>query len=242
MYSEPSAPAAGPTLEPAAAPAAIGVARTRTYSRAEVLSDALVHLAGLVLALGAVPVLITLTAIWRGDAVGIVAVSVYGVTLIAMLLCSMLYNHLTRPGWTALLRRLDHSAIHFKIAGTYTPFALFSGTGTGLLAAIWAAAAGATALSCWMRSRPGVLGVGIGLGMGWAVVVGGRDMLAALPVPVVALMAAGGLLYSAGTPFLLVERMRFHNTIWHAFVVAGSILYFIAIFLLAATVPAPRPG
>ncbi|MHA6347130.1 PAQR family membrane homeostasis protein TrhA [Roseivivax sp. CAU 1761] len=226
-----------PSLSRPATPDPVPGAAQRAYSRAELLSDALVHLAGLVLALAAVPVLITLTAIWRGDALGIAAVSVYGVTLIAMLVCSLLYNHLTRPGWTDLLRRLDHSAIHFKIAGTYTPFALFSGTGTGLLTVIWTVAAAATALSCWMRARPGLLGVGIGLGMGWAVVVGGQDMLAALPVPVVALMIAGGLLYSGGTAFLLAERLRYHNTIWHGFVVAASTLYFVAIFLLAASVP-----
>ncbi|ETX28534.1 Hly-III family protein [Roseivivax isoporae LMG 25204] len=212
-------------------------AAPREYSRGERLSDAVVHLAGLVLALAAVPVLITLTAVWRGDAAGIAAVSIYGATLIAMLLCSLLYNHLRTPGWTPFLRRLDHSAIHFKIAGTYTPFALLSGAGGTLLAAIWVAAAAATLLVVLVRRRPTRTGVVVGLLMGWAVIVGGQDVIAALPWSVLGLMVVGGLLYSAGTPFLLAERLRYHNTIWHGFVVAASILFFVAVFLTAAAVP-----
>ncbi|SLN17473.1 hemolysin-III related [Roseivivax jejudonensis] len=211
----------------------------RAYSRAEEASDVVVHLAGLILALGAVPVLITLTAVWRGDAAGIAGVSVYGATLILMLLCSLLYNHVGRPRWTGLLRRLDHSAIHFKIAGTYTPFALLSGAGSGLLTVLWTAAAGATAMTFLLRDRNAVLGIAICLAMGWAVLLGGHDLLAVLPWSVIALMVAGGVIYSAGTLFLMAERMRFHNTIWHGFVVAASIVFFVAIFLVAALPPVP---
>ncbi len=206
----------------------------RPYTRAEEASDIVVHLAGLVLALAAVPVLITLTAVWRGDAAGVTGVSVYGATLIAMLVCSLLYNHVGRPRWTDLLRRLDHSAIHFKIAGTYTPFALLSGAGNGFLTVIWAAAAGATALSFLLRERPARLGIGIGLAMGWTVLLGAQDLLARLPASVIVLMIVGGVLYSAGTVFLVASQVRYHNTIWHAFVVTASILFYIAIFLCAA--------
>lgn len=210
------------------------VKTARPYSRGELASDVVVHVAGLILALAAVPVLITLTAVWRGDAAGITGVSIYGATLILMLLCSLLYNHVGRPHWTDLFRRLDHSAIHFKIAGTYTPFALFSGAGSGLLTAIWTAAAGATALSFILRDRSTLLGIGIGLGMGWAVLVGGQDVLARLPWSVVVLMIVGGTLYSAGTIFLALGRIRYHNTIWHGFVVIASIVFFVAVFLAAA--------
>jgi hemolysin III len=75
--------------------------------------------------------------------------------------------------------------------------------------------------------------------MGWAVLFGGGDVIAALPEPVFWLMLAGGVLYSLGTPFLLAARMRFHNTIWHVFVVAASVVFFAAIVThLAATATA----
>ncbi|ETW13408.1 hypothetical protein ATO8_05246 [Roseivivax marinus] len=206
----------------------------RPYTRAEMATDLVVHVAALVLALGAVPVLITLTAVWRGDAAGIAGVSVYGGTLILMLTASLAYNHLGIPSWAAVLRRLDMSAIHLKIAGTYTPFALLSGAGSGLLAAVWGAAGCATAVTLFRKSVPAGLAVGMCLVLGWAVVVGGWSLLAALPWSVIVLMVVGGVIYSAGTPFLLASDLRFHNTIWHGFVVTASIVFFVAIFLCAA--------
>ena len=201
----------------------------RPYDRAELALDAIVHLAGLALALAAVPVLITLTATMRGDAVGILAVSVYGASLIAMLSASLAYNHLPRPDWSDRLRRLDMAAIYLKIAGTVTPFALLSGTGQGFLLGMWTAALLATATAFLRRRRSTVLSVAIGLGMGWAVLLGGGDVIAKTSWPVFALILAGGVLYSLGTPFLMAERLRFHNAIWHGFVVAASVVFFVAI-------------
>ncbi|GGB01647.1 PAQR family membrane homeostasis protein TrhA [Allosediminivita pacifica] len=228
-----------PDESPLPAPVALD---RRPYSRAEFASDMIVHLAALALAVGAVPVLITLTAVWRGDAAGIAGVSIYGATLILMLTASLLYNHVGRPRWSALFRRLDMSAIHLKIAGTYTPFALLSGAGSGLLTVIWTAAAGAMALTLFVRSLPSGVAVGLCLGLGWAVVIGGQDIIAALPMSAIVLMVVGGVLYSVGTPFLMVSRLPFHNTIWHGFVVAASIVFFVAIFLVAAVPLEVMPG
>ena len=96
----------------------------RPYTRGERISDAVVHLAALTVALAAVPVLITLTAIWHGTFTGVLGVTVYGICLIAMLTASLAYNHVMHPGWQDRLRRLDMCAIYLKIAGTVTPFAL----------------------------------------------------------------------------------------------------------------------
>lgn len=201
----------------------------RPYDRAELFSDALVYIAGLILAVVAVPVLITMTAVLRGDATGIVAVSIYGVTLITMLSASLAYNHISEPRWQDALRRMDLSAIYLKIAGTVTPFGLLSGTGNTFLAAMWTAAVVATATTFLRRRRSTALSVGIGLTMGWAVVVGGGEVIATTTWPVFGLMLTGGLIYSLGTPFLLLERIRFHNAIWHGFVVTASVVYFVAV-------------
>ncbi len=202
---------------------------TRPYDRAERMSDAVVHLAGLILALAAVPVLITLTALLRGDVAGVAGVSVYGATLIAMLTASLAYNHVPSAEWNDTLRRFDLSAIYIKIAGTVTPFVLISGTGMLFLTAMWTAALVATATTFLRRRRSTALSVGIGLSMGWAVLIAGGGVIATTSWPVFVLMLAGGLLYSLGTPFLIMERLRFHNAIWHGFVVAASVVYFIAI-------------
>jgi hemolysin III len=208
-----------------------GTSDARPYDRVELLSDAVVHLAGLALAIVSVPVLITLAAVWRGDLAGVAGVSIYGATLIVMLTASLAYNHVYRPDWSDTLRRIDMSAIYLKIAGTVTPFALLSGTGAVFLAGIWSAAVVAAMTAFLRRRRSSAVSVSIGLGMGWAVLLGGGEVIATTTAPVFALMVTGGVLYSLGTPFLLLERMRFHNTIWHLFVVIASLVFFLAIAL-----------
>ena len=71
--------------------------------------------------------------------------------------------------------------------------------------------------------------------MGWGGVIAGGALLAALPVPVVVLMAVGGGLYTLGVVFYLWERLPFHNTIWHIFVLAASAVFFAAVAVLLAT-------
>jgi hemolysin III len=206
----------------------------RLYDRAERGLDAAIHLSALGAAAAAVPGLVIWAAIRHGGLGAVAGVALYGATLIAMLACSYLYNHLDRPHLTNRLRRLDMSAIFVKIAGTVTPFALLSGTGKILLATIWLAAALGVAAAVFLRRHPTFLSVAFGLGMGWGVLVAGRDVLASTSWSVLGLMLAGGLFYSLGTPFLMRERMRFHNAIWHGFVVAGSVAFFAAIALHAA--------
>lgn len=96
------------------------------YSRAERISDAAVHVAGILSALIAVPVLITLSVVWFGDPGTVMAASVYGATLLAMFCCSAVYNIVALPNWKDVLRRVDQSAIYLKIAGTYTPIAVMN--------------------------------------------------------------------------------------------------------------------
>ena len=203
------------------------------YSRAERISDAVIHVAGLSLVLMAVPVLIVVTALARGDALAMTGVSIYGGALFAMIFCSALYNISQSMDWgTArewLFKRLDHSAIYVKIAGTYTPFTLLSGHGMALTAVLWGAALAGVALKLFCPWRFRWLGLALYLAMGWAGVVAGQSLLAELPLAVVVLMVLGGGLYTGGVVFYLWERLPFHNTIWHGFVLAASLVFYAAV-------------
>jgi hemolysin III len=207
---------------------------SRNYTRAEYLSDAIVHVTGLTLALIAVPALIVAASLLRGDAPTLAGTAIYGLALILMLGCSALYNMVRRPDWAWLLKRLDHSAIYMKIAGTYTPFTLISGQGLALTAGLWGAALLGIGLKVADPVRFRWAGLALYLGMGWVGVLAGGALLAALPGPVVALMVAGGLLYTLGVVFYLWDRLPFHNTIWHVFVLAASAVFFAAVALLIA--------
>jgi hemolysin III len=205
---------------------------SRVYTRAEYVSDAVVHVAGLTLAALAVPALVVTAAVVRGDASALLGTSIYGVALLLMLGCSALYNMVRRPDWAWLLKRLDHSAIYMKIAGTYTPFTLISGQGVALTAGLWGAALLGIALKVTDPQRFRWPGLALYLGMGWGGVVAGGALFAALPVPVVILMGIGGGLYTLGVVFYLWERLPFHNTIWHVFVLTATAVFFAAVTLL----------
>lgn len=218
--------------------AAHSPAPPRLYSWAEDLSDAVVHIAGLAVVCIAVPVLIVLAALQRGDLTAMVGTSVYSGGLIAMILCSALYNMVRRPGWAWLLQRLDHAAIYLKIAGTYTAFVLLAGQGGMLALVVWAAAGVGVLLKAISPERFRPVALALYLGMGWAGVIGGGDLLAALPGVVVGLMLAGGAIYSLGVGFYLWQGLRFHYTVWHICVLAATLVFYAAV-LVAVISEAP---
>ncbi|ARC90461.1 Hly-III family protein [Rhodovulum sp. MB263] len=201
----------------------------RDYTRAERRSDAIVHVTGLTAAALGVPALVILAVVIRGDLSAIVAIAIYGAALCAMLGFSALYHMVRHPGWTPIFRRLDHSAIYWKIAGTYTPFTLLSGHGVTLLAGLWAAAMAGTGLRVFAPYRFRAVNLTLYPAMGWAGAVAGWSIFAALSAPVLGLVIAGGSLYTLGMIFYLWEKLPYHNTIWHVFVLIASMLFFAAI-------------
>jgi hemolysin III len=200
------------------------------YSRAERLSDAVVHLLGIVAALIAVPVLITLAVVLRGDAPAIASTALYGVALVTMLVFSALFHLTTRPGLRRVFRSLDHTAILCLIAATYTPFVLLSGAeARGLLLTLWIAALSGAALRAFAPDRLKLAAIALALAMGWAGLIGGGALFAALSTPVMVLITVGGVLYTLGVGFCVLERLRFHYTIWHVCVLAASAVFYAAV-------------
>ncbi len=201
-----------------------------TYSPAERRSDAAIHIAGVASAIIAVPTLITLTAIWYGDTTIVAAAVIYGLSLLAMLSCSALYNMARLPEWNAAFRRIDQSAIYLKIAGTYTPLAVLTGTHAGwFLTGIWGAALAGISLLHLRRDGPRWPSLVLYLGIGWAGVFFGQHVFAGLTPVGFNLLLAGGLIYTAGVAFFLWESLPFHYAIWHGFVLAATWLVYAAV-------------
>jgi hemolysin III len=208
-----------------------GQARYPVYSRTERLVDAVLHLLGILLSLIAVPVMVTLAVVWHGDLGTVGAALVYGASLIAMFTLSACY-HMVRHGRAKqFLRRLDHAAIYVKIAGTYTPFAvLLAGENmVPILSGIWGAALLGSVLKLTAPGRLETLSLAVYLAMGWGAVVLFGPVLDEIPRATFLMMLMGGGLYTLGVIFLYWDRLRFHNAIWHAFVLAASFTFYFAI-------------
>ncbi|MGM0584293.1 MAG: PAQR family membrane homeostasis protein TrhA [Pseudomonadota bacterium] len=224
----------GSEAAPPAAPGREGgIAPPVPCTRAERIADGIVHALGVTLALMAAPVLITLAVLLDGSGPMIAGVSIYSVGLLLMLGCSAAYHLTPMPTWREALRRLDHAAIYVKIAATQTPFAvMIGGAGAGwLLGSVWTAALGGAAAKLFWPHALRRLSMPLYLALGWAgvaLVLPGQDAVA-LDRSTVALVVVGGLLYTGGIAFLKAERLRFHNAIWHAFVLAATGVFYAAI-------------
>ena len=202
------------------------------YGRRERLADALVHLLGIAGSLAAVTALAIL-AVTRGlPASSAASLGIYGIGMVAVFCCSAAY-HLSREGRAkALLRRFDHAAIYIKIAGTYTPFALVKlgdTTGLVLLGLVWSITAVGAAAKLLLPGRLVAMSYVLYLAQGWAIVAVWEPFSSAVSTRVLVLLAAGGILYTVGVIFHLWEKLRFHNAIWHSFVLAASACHFAAI-------------
>lgn len=202
----------------------------RLYSRHEHLADTVVHVLGIVFAINA--------SVWllfhvTGISV-VVSVTVYCVGLLAMIGFSAAYNLVPqhRPS-KQVLRRLDHAAIFIMIAGTYTPFAVnrLGHSGTILLAIIWLAATFGVAVKVLFPRRFEMAALALYLGMGWMIVTVIAPLAQSMAAVDFWLLMAGGLVYSAGVVFYVIERIPYHKAIWHTAVLAAVVLQFSSIAL-----------
>jgi hemolysin III len=191
------------------------------------------HLVGASLALVGGAVLVTFAAM-DGDASKIVSYSVYGVTLFLLYLFSTLYHSLRGPA-KRVFRVLDHQAIYLLIAGTYTPLvlvALKGPLGWWMFGAIWGLAVFGMVLDALPR-RGRVVPLIVYLAMGWLCVFALDKIVAALPPASFALLLAGGIFYTSGIVFYVLDhRYSWFHGVWHLFVLAGSVSHYFSILLL----------
>ena len=194
--------------------------------------NAWTHLVGAVLALvGAVWLLLLASA--SGDSWKQVSVAIYGVTLVLLYSTSTLYHSVQGPA-KRLMQKLDHLSIYLLIAGSYTPFCLVSLRGPwgwSLFATVWSLALIGMLQEIKPRSEARVLSLVIYAVMGWIVLVAVQPLLVALGRDGFTWLASGGVLYTIGILFFAYDsRFRHWHGIWHLFVMAGSLLHFVAIW------------
>ncbi len=204
--------------------------RGEPYSRAELVLDAVVHAIGLVIAAGLGGALLTAAGIATART-ELPMIAVYVASLVVVLTVSLAFNMAPVAPIKQVLARLDQAAIFLLIAGTYTPLlALVSGTlGSIMLAIVWGGALVGIALKLIVPQHFGRLALVLYLGIGWSGVVVFQSLAAALPMSTLWLLLAGGVAYSSGIVFHVWERLRFHNVLWHCFVVTGATLHLWAV-------------
>jgi hemolysin III len=198
-----------------------------SYSSAERRIDGAIHLIGTFLA-PAGGIWLVLNAASAETRPGLL---VYCLGLVAMLSTSALYNLASNGPKKEILRRMDHAVIFVMIAGTYTPLSLSRldhTLGTFVLIAIWLCATIGVLLTFVFPRRNEATRVAFYLLMGWIVLIVIGPLSRAISETSLMLLVAGGVAYSVGAIFHLFERVPFHNSIWHGFVLTAAGLHFAA--------------
>lgn len=196
-------------------------------------TDRLAILVSLGAAAVAAPAVVVLAVRLGVGGATLAATGVYAVTLFGMFLASAAYHLVENPDLANRFRRVDRAAIYLKIAGTYTPFAVMLGGGRTLaiLVGMWSAALVGVALAALAPRRLESLGLVLYVAMGWAIVVVGWPILAAMQAGTLALFAAGAVIYSLGVGVFVWRGLGLRNAIWHGLVLLASALIYGAVVL-----------
>ncbi|WP_192357515.1 PAQR family membrane homeostasis protein TrhA [Mesorhizobium mediterraneum] len=200
------------------------------YSRAEMIADGIVHAVGIVLAIAAGSALLALAAFHAGPG-EYIAAAFYVVSLLTVLSVSLAYNLWPVSPAKWILRRFDHAAIYLLIAATYTPFLAqldSSPLAVSMIVLVWVAAAIGIAIKVLFPGRFDRLAVVFYLAIGWSGIGLVEPLVQTLPTRSIALIVAGGIVYSCGVIFFAWKGLRFHNALWHGFVVTGAGLHLAA--------------
>jgi hemolysin III len=197
----------------------------------EEFANALSHVAGVVMACAALPILASSVA--PGQTARLVGVIVFALTMLAAYLASSIFHAMPAGRTRAWLRRLDHAAIYVFIAGSFTPFAMAAEASADrvvLLGAIWLLALLGAGLKLVNRLRHRSASTLAYLVFGWMVLALAQPILVGMNGSALSLLMLGAAAYSVGCVFFMLDRrLRFGHFVWHLLVLGGSACHLMAV-------------
>lgn len=205
------------------------------YTRGEEIFNMVSHIVG-----GAFGVIALITCVivsaFHANVWGVVSSIIYGASLIALYTMSSVYHGLRPNMGKKVMQVLDHCTIYFLIAGTYTPVALcairpqFPVWGWLIFGIVWGVSAVAVVFTAIDLKKYAKLSMICYIGLGWCVVLALKPTIQSVPMGGLMWLLAGGIAYTVGAVLYGMGRKhRYMHSIFHLFVLLGSILQFVAI-------------
>jgi len=204
----------------------------REYSNKEEFWNVVTHGFGLILSVFALIFLVVYSSLYE-DVWHIVSFSIYGASLVVLYLASTLFHSAKTDIIRLRLNVFDHASIYLLIAGTYTPYLLVSlrgAWGWSMFGVIWGLAIAGVVFKLFYTGRFNKISTLLYVLMGWIIIIAIKPLLENLSHEGVFWLAAGGLAYSIGAIFFLLNKLPYNHAIFHVFVLFGSIFHFISIF------------
>jgi hemolysin III len=201
-------------------------------SRSEEWANGISHLIGVIFGIVALTLSCVFAAMY-GTAKHVASVAIFGSTLIILYSSSMLYHVFSNFKVKRIFQLFDHCSIYLLIAGTYTPFALVSldgKTGWWIFGIEWGLAILGILISVLCPPKlADKLSLPIYLIMGWLIIIAFPQVRANMSTAGLATLFAGGLSYTFGVIFFLLDKIPYMHTIWHFFVLGGSVCHWVCI-------------
>ena len=202
------------------------------YTLSEELFNSISHGVGAGLSVAAL-VLCVVNAALHGTAAGVVGASIYGATLVILYCMSTLYHAITNQTARRVFRVFDHASIYLLIAGTYTPITLVTlkgALGWVLFGIVWGIAVLGIVFNSISIEKFKKFSMISYIVMGWAFIIGMKDIIEKMPRNGFIFLLLGGIAYTVGIIFYALKKKKFMHSVWHFFVLAGSILQFFSIY------------
>ena len=204
------------------------------FSKREEIANAITHGIGALLATAALVLLIVFSSL-QGTAWHITSFTIFGAMLVVLYVMSTLYHSLTNIRAKKLFRKFDHMSIFLLIAGTYTPFCLtvLNGwLGWTLFGIVWTSAVAGILLKVFYTGRGELISTFLYILMGWIVVFVIKPVYVYMSFEGFTFLVVGGAFYTLGAFFFLKDKIPYNHSIWHLFVLGGSIFHFFAVLSL----------
>lgn len=176
-------------------------------------------------------------ALSTGNNLNIISAIVYGISLVILYSAStLLHLKLSKEIYNKIYNIIDHCAIYFLIAGSYTPYTLITlkgnSVGTSILIAVWVMAVFGVIYQFLFIGKYKVFSTFTYLLMGWLIVLVIKDIFNNIPINGLILLGLGGLMYSIGSLFFVFDKKyRYNHAVWHVFVLFGSFFHYLSVLL-----------
>ncbi|MBE5937481.1 MAG: hemolysin III family protein [Lachnospiraceae bacterium] len=204
------------------------------YTLGEEIVNAISHGIGAIFGIVALVVCIV-GAARGGGAIEVLSAVIFGVSLVIMYTMSTIYHSLKPCKGKRVLRVFDHCCIFLLIAGSYTPFTLVSlrgKTGWALFALVWGISILGIVLNAVNVEKFKVFSMIAYIALGWLIIFKFKDLYNAVPFGCIKLLLAGGITYTVGAIIYGIgSKVKYMHSIWHFFVVGGSVLHFLSILI-----------
>jgi len=209
----------------------------RLYSKTEEIFNVATHGMGFLMSVAALTILVIFASLY-GNAWHIVSFSIYGASLVILYLASTAFHLVQKQKIRNWLNVFDHISIYLLIAGTYTPFLLVTLRGPwgwSFFGIVWGLAIAGIVLKLFFTGRFNLVSTIIYVALGWIILIAISPLSNALSFDGLMWLLAGGICYSVGAVFFLLNKLPFNHAIFHVLVVAGSACHFVAVFWYVLT-------